>query len=256
MPSTATARVRELSRGGRRKNDVIDAAAAASVAALQGDANPVVAEDLTTVLALLDERRDQPDRAADPAGQPAARPAAGPDPRRAPTDLTATAASRLLTSVRPAGPVETARKQLARDLVAEIRDGRPPARSCSRPRCADGRRARQPAARGRRHRPGRRRPAARPHPPAPAGSRPPRRSPATPASPRSRWPAPTGPGIGCPAAGTGSSTSPCTSSRSPRSACAAAPAAPTTTARSPPARPTTRRCAASNGAWPTTSGDS
>ena len=30
----ATARVRELSRGGRRKNDVIDAAAAASVAAL------------------------------------------------------------------------------------------------------------------------------------------------------------------------------------------------------------------------------
>jgi transposase len=57
VPSTATARVRELSRGGRRKNDVIDAAAAASVAALQGDANPVVAEDITTVLALLDERR-------------------------------------------------------------------------------------------------------------------------------------------------------------------------------------------------------
>ncbi len=57
VPSTATARVRELSRGGRRKNDVIDAAAAASVAALHGDANPVVAEDLTTVLVLLDERR-------------------------------------------------------------------------------------------------------------------------------------------------------------------------------------------------------
>jgi transposase len=58
VPSTATARVRELSCGGRRKNDVIDAAAAASVAALHGDANPVVAEDLTTVLRLLDERRD------------------------------------------------------------------------------------------------------------------------------------------------------------------------------------------------------
>jgi transposase len=56
VPSTATARVRELSRG-RRKNDVIDAAAAASVAALHGDAHPVVAEDITTVLALLDERR-------------------------------------------------------------------------------------------------------------------------------------------------------------------------------------------------------
>lgn len=37
VPSTATARVRQLSRGGRRKNDRIDAAAAACVAALQGD---------------------------------------------------------------------------------------------------------------------------------------------------------------------------------------------------------------------------
>jgi transposase len=39
-----------------------------------------------------------------------------------PTDLTASVASRLLTSARPVGPVEVARKQLARDLVAEIRD--------------------------------------------------------------------------------------------------------------------------------------
>ncbi|WP_416045681.1 IS110 family transposase [Carbonactinospora thermoautotrophica] len=41
VPSTATARVRELSRDGRRKTDVIDAAAAARVAALHGDASPV-----------------------------------------------------------------------------------------------------------------------------------------------------------------------------------------------------------------------
>ncbi|MEO5723381.1 MAG: hypothetical protein ABIQ39_02300 [Ilumatobacteraceae bacterium] len=34
MSATATARARELSRGSRRKTDVIDAAAAASVAAL------------------------------------------------------------------------------------------------------------------------------------------------------------------------------------------------------------------------------
>ncbi len=58
VPSTATARVRELSRGGRRKNDVIDAAAAAGVAALHGDANRVQAEDASTVLVLLDERRN------------------------------------------------------------------------------------------------------------------------------------------------------------------------------------------------------
>jgi transposase len=122
VPSTATARVRELSRGGRRKNDVIDAAAAASVAALRGDANPVVADDLTTVLAMLDERRDnmvtQRTRLINQLH------ALLRDllPGGAPTDLTASGASRLLTGVRPAGPVEAARKQLARDLVAEIRD--------------------------------------------------------------------------------------------------------------------------------------
>src|SRR5215207_10577704 len=57
VPSAATARVRQLSRGGGRKNDQIDAAAAASVAALQGDGRPLQAEDLTDALALLDESR-------------------------------------------------------------------------------------------------------------------------------------------------------------------------------------------------------
>ncbi|MFG2059297.1 transposase [Micromonospora sp. NPDC048930] len=57
VPATATARVRQLSRGGRRKNDVIDAAAAASVAALHGDAAALSPEDSSTVLSLLEERR-------------------------------------------------------------------------------------------------------------------------------------------------------------------------------------------------------
>lgn len=57
VPSTATARVRQLSRGGRRKNDRIDAAAAACVAALQGDERPLFSEDYTSVLRVLDERR-------------------------------------------------------------------------------------------------------------------------------------------------------------------------------------------------------
>ena len=42
-------------------------------------------------------------------------------PGGAPTDLTASTASRLLTIARPVGVVEAARKQLARDLIAEIR---------------------------------------------------------------------------------------------------------------------------------------
>ncbi|MGO4202084.1 IS110 family transposase [Rhodococcus sp. TAF43] len=57
IPSTATARVRELSRGGRRKNDRIDAAAAACVAFSQGDFRPVAPEGHTDVLRILDERR-------------------------------------------------------------------------------------------------------------------------------------------------------------------------------------------------------
>src|SRR5215207_185054 len=57
VPTTATARVRQLSRGGGRKNDRIDAAAAACVAALQGDARPLEAEGHADAIAVLDERR-------------------------------------------------------------------------------------------------------------------------------------------------------------------------------------------------------
>ena len=122
VPATATARVRELSRGGRRKNDVIDAAAAASVAALAGDAQFVEGEDVTTLLALLDERRDnlvaQRTRLVNQLH------ALLRDlvPGGAPTNLTAPIAARLLNTVRPAGQVEAVRKQLARELIAEIRD--------------------------------------------------------------------------------------------------------------------------------------
>ena len=38
------------------------------------------------------------------------------------TNLTATGAARVLAAVRPVGPVETARKQICRDLVAELRE--------------------------------------------------------------------------------------------------------------------------------------
>ncbi|MFE1986043.1 IS110 family transposase [Streptomyces mirabilis] len=57
VPATATSQVRELSRGGGRKNDQIDAAAAAIVAHLHGDGREVEAENHSTALALLDERR-------------------------------------------------------------------------------------------------------------------------------------------------------------------------------------------------------
>jgi hypothetical protein len=51
VPCTPTAKCGSCPAGGRRKNDIIDAAAAASVAALAGDASPVAVEGLSTVFA-------------------------------------------------------------------------------------------------------------------------------------------------------------------------------------------------------------
>ena len=81
-----------------------------------------MAEDLTTVLALLDERRDNVITQRTRLVNQLHALLRDLVPGGARTDLTAAAASRLLTGVRAAGPVEMARKQLARDLVAEIRD--------------------------------------------------------------------------------------------------------------------------------------
>ena len=121
VPTTATARVRQLSRGGGRKNDRIDAAAAACVAALQGDARPLQAEGPADAIAVLDERRvnlaQSRVRAVNQLHALLRALIAGGAPR----DLTATAAVALLRTVRPSGAVEQARKAVAKDLVAEIR---------------------------------------------------------------------------------------------------------------------------------------
>ena len=113
--------MRELSRGGRRKNDVIDASAAASVAALPGDAATVVVDDDTVVFALLEERRAsltaQRVRSVNQLHALLRELVAG----RAPTALQAAGAAALLRKTRPATAVQRTRKQLAWDLVREIR---------------------------------------------------------------------------------------------------------------------------------------
>lgn len=121
VPSTATARVRELSRGSRRKTDVIDAAAAACVAALQGDATPVAGEDHTTVFALLEERRAN--LAAQRVRVANQLHAVLRDlvPGGAALAITSKSASSMLRSVRPASPCEKVRKELAHDLVRDLR---------------------------------------------------------------------------------------------------------------------------------------
>jgi transposase len=120
IPTTATARVRELSRGGRRKNDRIDAAAAASVAAMQGDARQVYPETIADSLALLDERRmnlsQSRTRAVNRLHALLRELMAG----GAPTSLTAAGATAALRGFRPHTGTDRIRVQLAKDLIADI----------------------------------------------------------------------------------------------------------------------------------------
>jgi transposase len=121
VSSSATARVRQLSRGGRRKNDQIDAAAAACVAALQGDAREVRADDSKDALSILDERRMNLAQSRVRAVNQLHSLLRDLLPGGAPTSLNANDASGLLRSVRPQGRAEEVRKSLAKDLVVEIR---------------------------------------------------------------------------------------------------------------------------------------
>ena len=121
VPATATARVRQLSRGGGRKNDRIDAAAAACVAAIQGDYRAMVAEGPADALAVLDEHRVNLAQARVRAVNQLHALLRALLAGGAPTDLTAATASALLSKVRPTGEAERARKAVARDLIAEIR---------------------------------------------------------------------------------------------------------------------------------------
>jgi transposase len=121
VPPSATARVRQLSRGAGRKNDRIDAAAAACVAALQGDARPVQPENSTDALALLDERRSNLAQARVRAVNQLHALLRTLLPGGAPRDLSAAKAEQLLESVVPVGAAELTRPSLTVDLVAEIR---------------------------------------------------------------------------------------------------------------------------------------
>ncbi|MFF0794837.1 transposase [Streptomyces spiralis] len=121
VASSATARVRQLSRGAGRKNDRIDAAAAACVAALQGDARPVQPESSTDALALLDERRSNLAQARVRAVNQLHALLRALLPGGAPRDLSAAKAEQLLDTVVPVGSAELTRHALAADLIAEIR---------------------------------------------------------------------------------------------------------------------------------------
>ncbi len=102
--------------GSSRKNDRIDAAATACVAALQGDAKPVQPESSTDARALLHERRSDLAQAS-PRGQPAPRAAAGPRAGRRTARPAAAKVEQLLESVVPTGPAEITRHTLAAEVL-------------------------------------------------------------------------------------------------------------------------------------------
>jgi transposase len=121
VPAKLAARVRLLSPGHNRKSDPDDAIATARAALHARGLRPVAAEDHTTVLRLLTERRDhlvaQRTRTINrlhvlltdliPAGT---------GPR-----LTADRAARLLRRVRTTGGLRRVRRELASDLVGDVR---------------------------------------------------------------------------------------------------------------------------------------
>lgn len=121
VPTTATARVRELSRGGRRKNDRIDAAAAACVAALQGEGRLVVPDEHSDALRMLDERRNNLSasrtRTVNQLHALLRELLAG----GAPTGLSANAAATALRGLRAQTLSDRVRVGLCKDLIADIR---------------------------------------------------------------------------------------------------------------------------------------
>ena len=122
VPSTATARIRELSRGGRRKNDTIDAAAAASVAALRGEALPVAADDAGTVLGLLEERHANLTTQRTRLVNQLHALLRELIPGGAPADLTMVAPRGCWPACARPGRLRPPASRLARDLITEIRD--------------------------------------------------------------------------------------------------------------------------------------
>ncbi|MGD9623003.1 MAG: IS110 family transposase [Mycolicibacterium sp.] len=121
VPSTLSARARLLATGGDRKTDVADALHVAQVALFRPDLRDVCPEDQTTILRLLTERRDD---------------LVGERTRLlnrlhvllrdlvsggAPTALSADKAAALLKRPRPATATGCCRRDLARDLIADLR---------------------------------------------------------------------------------------------------------------------------------------
>ena len=121
VPATLAARARLLDTGGARKSDPADAASVAHAAMRHKRLRTVAAEDHTTQLRLLAERRD--DLAGERVRVINRLHVLLRDliPGGAPLDLTAQKAAALLRGIRPLTATDARRRDLARDLLADLR---------------------------------------------------------------------------------------------------------------------------------------
>jgi transposase len=121
VPATLAARARLLDTGGTRKTDVADAASVAHAAMRHQRLRHVVAEDHHTRLRLLSERRDDLARERVRLLNRLHVLLRDLIPGGAALDLTADKAAVLLHGIRPITPADSCRRELAREMIADLR---------------------------------------------------------------------------------------------------------------------------------------
>lgn len=121
VPATLASRARLLDTGGTRKTDAADAASVAHAALRHKRLRPVAAENDNTRLRLLSERRDDLARERVRLLNRLHVLLRDLIPGGAALDLTADKAAALLRSIRPITATDSCRRDLARDMIADLR---------------------------------------------------------------------------------------------------------------------------------------
>jgi transposase len=121
VPSTLSARARLLATGGDRKTDPADALHVAQVALFRADLRKVTAEDQSTILRLLTERHDDLTGGRTRIVNRLHAVLRDLLPGGAPTRLSADKAATLMKGIRPATASDHCRRDIARDLLADLR---------------------------------------------------------------------------------------------------------------------------------------
>ncbi|MFD5430400.1 IS110 family transposase [Streptomyces sp. NPDC127084] len=121
VPATLSARARMLATGGNRKTDEADARHVAQVALFRTDLRQVTAEDQTTILRLLTERRE--DLVHERTRVLNRLHAVLRDllPGGVATGLSADKAAAAMKGIRPVTATDSCRRDIARDLLADLR---------------------------------------------------------------------------------------------------------------------------------------